>query len=110
MYKKGCCLLSNVPYTAMQLIYCFTMVLPEIVSPPILACARPSSIAPVLKGMDCMAITVALNTEVVPNVAELPTCQRMFEANAPPLRITLRPQATSPLMQREIRMQSLLYG
>src|SRR3954469_9577695 len=42
--------------------------------------------------MDCMAITVPLKTEVVPNVAELPTCQKMFDADAPPLRITLRPE------------------
>ena len=41
--------------------------------------------------MDCIAKTVPLKTEVVPKVAELPTCQKMLDANAPPLRITLRP-------------------
>jgi hypothetical protein len=41
--------------------------------------------------MDCIAITVPLNTEVVPKVAELPTCQKILDADAPPLRITLRP-------------------
>lgn len=41
--------------------------------------------------MDCMARTVPLNTVVVPKVAELPTCQKILEAKAPPLKITLRP-------------------
>src|SRR5436190_12190315 len=60
--------------------------------PPVLASALPVSVAPVLKVMDCIAITVPLKTEVVPNVAELPTCQKILEAKAPPLRITLRPE------------------
>lgn len=49
-------------------------------TPPVLASARPVSDAPVLKVMDCIAITVPLNTEVVPKVAELPTCQKKGEA------------------------------
>src|SRR5688572_23497453 len=68
------------------------MVLPAIVTPPVLANALPSSLAPVLSVIDCIAITVPLKTEVVPNVAELPTCQKMLDANAPPLKITLRPE------------------
>ena len=67
------------------------MTLPAIVTAPVLANALPSSVEPVLNVMDCIAITVPLKTEVVPKVAELPTCQKMLEANAPPLRITLRP-------------------
>ena len=67
------------------------MVLLSIVTAPVLANALPSSVAPVLKVMDSIAKTVPLKTEVVPKVAELPTCQKMFDANAPPLRITLRP-------------------
>ena len=67
------------------------MVLPAIVTAPVLANALPSSVAPVLKVMDCIAITVPLKTEVVPKVAELPTCQKMLDASAPPLKITLRP-------------------
>ena len=67
------------------------MVLPAIVTPPVLANPLPSSFAPVLKVMDCIAKTVPLKTEVVPKVAVLPTCQKMLDANAPPLRITLRP-------------------
>ena len=34
---------------------------------------------------------VPLKLEVVPRVAEVPTCQKMFLACAPPLRITWRP-------------------
>jgi len=67
------------------------MVLPAIVTAPFLANALPSSVAPVLNVMDCITKTVPLKTEVVPKVAELPTCQKMLEANAPPVRITLRP-------------------
>ena len=47
---------------------------------PVLANALPSSVAPVLNEIDSMARTVPLKTEVVPKVAELPTCQNMLEA------------------------------
>ena len=67
------------------------MVFPAIVIVPVLASALPSSVAPVSNVMDCIAITVPLKTEVVPKVAELPTCQKILVARAPPLRITLRP-------------------
>jgi len=63
-----------------------------MVTAPVLARARPSSVAPVLKVMDCMARTVPLKDDVVPNVAELPTCQKILEASAPPLKMTLRPE------------------
>ena len=62
-----------------------------MVTPPILVNALPLSVAPVLRVMDCITKTFPLKAEVVPNVAELPTCQKMLEANAPPLRITWRP-------------------
>lgn len=62
-----------------------------MVTDPVLANTLPSTVAPVFNVMDCMASTVPLNTLVVPNVAELPTCQKMLDAKAPPLRITLRP-------------------
>ncbi len=68
-----------------------TIVLPAKVIVPLLASARPSKVAPVLKLMDCMAITVPLKTDVVPNVAELPTCQKILEAWAEPARITFLP-------------------
>jgi len=35
---------------------------------------------------------VPLNTDVVPSVAELPTCQKTLVDLAPPLRITFRPE------------------
>ena len=73
-------------------IYCFTTVLAAIVTPPVRAKALPSSVAPVLKVIDCIAKIVPLNTEVEPNVTELPTCQKMFDADALPLKITLRPE------------------
>src|SRR5450759_3109305 len=75
------------------------IVLLIIVTPPFRANALPSSVAPVLKVMDSNAITVPLKTEVVPKVAELPTCQKILDASAPPLRITLRPDVVvrSPL-------------
>lgn len=71
--------------------HCPTIVLPAKVIVPLLASARPSKVAPVLKLMDCMAITVPLKTDVVPNVAELPTCQKILEAWAEPARITFLP-------------------
>src|SRR5688572_19817445 len=71
--------------------YCSTIVLPAMVTPPFLASALPVSFAPVLNVIDCIAMMVPLKTEVVPNVAEVPTCQKMLAADAPPLRKTLRP-------------------
>ena len=64
----------------------------SIVTAATRAKARPSSVAPVASVMDWSAMIVPLNTEVVPKVAELPTCQKMFEALAPPLRMTCRPE------------------
>ena len=72
----------------MKACYCFTMVFPAIVMAPILANPLPSSVAPVLNVMDCIARIVPLKTDVVPKVAEVPTCQKMLADWAPPLRIT----------------------
>ena len=66
------------------------MVLPSRVTAPVRASALPLSVAPVLNEMDCIAIMVPIKTEVVPKVAELPTCQNMLDAFALPLSITLR--------------------
>lgn len=63
-----------------------------MVTDPVRAKILPSILAPVFNVMDCMAITVPLNTLVVPNVAELPTCQKILAAKAPPLKITFRPE------------------
>lgn len=71
--------------------YRATIVFAAIVIDPVLASILPSTVAPVFNVMDCMARTVPLNTVVVPKVAELPTCQKILEAKAPPLKITLRP-------------------
>ena len=65
--------------------------LPAIVIDPVRASTLPSTVAPVFSVMDCIARTVPLKTLVVPKVAELPTCQKMLEAKASPLKMTLRP-------------------
>src|ERR1700719_1267321 len=54
--------------------------------------SRPSTVAPVVTVMEAKARMFPLNTEPVPNVAELPTCQKTLAALAPPLRITWRPE------------------
>ncbi len=51
------------------------MVLASKVTAPIRVNALPSSVAPVFKVMDWSAKMFPLKTEVVPKVAELPTCQ-----------------------------------
>ena len=50
--------------------------------------ARPCRLAPVFKVTACRAMIVPLKMEFVPRVAELPTCQKMFLAWAPPARTT----------------------
>jgi len=61
-------------------VYCFTIVLPAIVIPPVLANALPSSVAPVLKVMVCITRIVPLKTDVVPKVAELPASQKIIDS------------------------------
>ena len=75
----------------LKTFYCFTIVLASIVMAPVLVNALPVRVAPVLKEMDSIAMTVPLKSQVVPKVAELPTCQKILEADAPPAKITLRP-------------------
>src|SRR5437667_4382589 len=53
--------------------------------------SRPSTVAPVVTVMKDKARMFPLNTEPVPKVAELPTCQKTLAALAPPLKITWRP-------------------
>src|SRR5437667_167922 len=53
--------------------------------------SRPSTVAPVVTVMEAKARMFPLNTEPVPKVAELPTCQKTLAALAPPLKITWRP-------------------
>jgi len=75
-----------------MLAYSFTMVLPAIVTPPICVRSLPLIEAPVFNVMDCIAIMVPFITDVVPKVAELPTCQKILDADALPFRNTLRPE------------------
>src|ERR1043165_6286422 len=69
----------------------WVMLLESKVTAPVSANARPSTTAPVVTVMEAIAKIFPLKTEVVPSVAELPTCQKMLAALAPPLRITWRP-------------------
>src|SRR5436190_1660695 len=68
-----------------------SMVFASNVTAPFRANARPSSVAPVCSVIDVNARMFPFKTELVPSVAELPTCQTMFVGWAPPLRITCRP-------------------
>src|SRR4030095_6911862 len=66
-------------------------VLESKVTAPLRANSLPSTAAPVVTVMEVKARMFPLKPEVVPRVAELPTCQKMLAAWAPPLRITCRP-------------------
>src|SRR5438552_6653078 len=66
------------------------MILESRVTAPVRANSRPSTAAPVVTVMEANARMLPLNTEPVPRVAELPTCQNTLAALAPPLRITWR--------------------
>lgn len=61
------------------------------VTAPFRARALPSMTAPVVMVIEVKARMLPLNMELVPKVAELPTCQQTFEAFAPPARITCLP-------------------
>src|SRR4029077_16095910 len=65
-------------------------ILGSSVTAAVRANSRPSTVAPVVTVMEAKARMVPLNTEPVPKVAELPTCQKTLAALAPPLRITWR--------------------
>src|SRR5664279_5023902 len=67
---------------------------PLNVTAPFCASALPSSVELAFIVMDAYAIMVPLKTEEVPRVAELPTCQKMFLACAPPVKMTLPLTAT----------------
>ncbi len=58
-------------------------VLPSIVTAPFKANALPSTVAPVFNVMEVSAMMVPAKSVPVPNVAELPTCQKMLQASAP---------------------------
>src|SRR6185503_18768341 len=67
------------------------MILESSVTAAVRANSRPSTVAPVVTVIEAIARILPLNTELVPSVAELPTCQKTFAAWAPPLKITCRP-------------------
>jgi hypothetical protein len=67
------------------------MALVSNVTAAIRANTLPSTRAPVFTVIDWSAIMIPLNTEFVPSVAELPTCQKTLEALPPPLRMTWLP-------------------
>jgi hypothetical protein len=53
------------------------------VTAPLRASARPAMVSPVSTVMDCRARMVPWKMECVPSVAELPTCQKTWQASAP---------------------------
>ena len=59
------------------------------VTAPLRANSRPVIEAPVVALTEVNASTVPTNTEFVPSVAELPTCQNTLHAVAPPISATL---------------------
>src|SRR5437762_13703117 len=67
------------------------MILESRVTAAVRANNRPSTAAPVVMVMEAKARMFPLNTEPVPKVAELPTCQKTLAALAPPLKIFWRP-------------------
>jgi hypothetical protein len=82
------------------------MVLPCRVTPPLRAKARPFNEAPVAKEIDVRARMLPTNDVVVPNVAELPTCQNTLQACTPPVSTTLLPGAVvSPLTDWKIKTE-----
>ncbi|MEZ0011994.1 hypothetical protein ABH918_004046 [Kitasatospora sp. GAS206B] len=59
------------------------------VTAPLRARARPSITVPVCAAMEVRARMLPLKKELVPMVAELPTCQNTLQACAPLMRLTL---------------------
>ena len=66
----------------------FTMVLESNVTAAIRASALPFSVAPVFSVMAWSAMIVPWKADVVPRVAEVPTCQKTLLDLALPLRMT----------------------
>ena len=63
------------------------------VTAPFRARDRPVNAALLFSVMDCCARMVPSNSEPVPSVAEVPTCQKMLLACAPLIKFTLLPDA-----------------
>ena len=56
------------------------------VTAPLRASARPAIVSPVSTEIDVRARTLPAKSELVPRVAELPTCQNTLQAWASPVR------------------------
>ena len=67
-------------------------VLVSSVTAPFRAKARPCTVAPVVTVIEVSARMLPTNTELVPNVAELPTCQNTLQACAALINDTLLPE------------------
>lgn len=65
---------------------------------PLRASARPSMVVPVATVIEVRARMLPTKVELVPSVAELPTCQKTLQAWAPPMRLTWLPD---PVMRVE---------
>jgi hypothetical protein len=65
-----------------------SIVLESMVTAPLRARARPVMVAFVSSVIDWVAMIVPAKSVVVPNVAELPTCQNTLHACAPFSRVT----------------------
>ena len=63
------------------------------VTAPLRASARPSTATPVFTVMEVRAMMLPTKTELVPRVAELPTCQYTLQAKAPLISETVLPEA-----------------
>jgi hypothetical protein len=66
----------------------FVMVLVSSVTAPLRASVRPSTVTPVVTVIELNARMVPRKMELVPRVAELPTCQKTLQDWAPPMRFT----------------------
>ena len=63
------------------------------VTAPLRAKRLPSTVTPSFIEIDVKARMLPWNAVLVPSVAELPTCQKTLHAWAPPMRLTLLPDA-----------------
>ena len=77
------------------------------VTAPLRASIRPSTVAPALRLMLVSAITVPRNLEPAPIVAELVTCQKTLQDEAPLMRLTRLP---GPVMRvaADLKMKTAL--
>jgi hypothetical protein len=69
------------------------MVLVSRVTSPLRASSRPSMVTPVVAAIDVRARMVPTKVELVPSVAELPTCQNTLQALAPLIKATTLDEA-----------------